>query len=150
VTSRLIEPTGTAQQPSPWLASYGRRPPPAATRATLVGPVEHSRKLYLIAEPGSSPSVAERGGCSVVFSGRLHEPPDSRGTAPSGAGSDAVHVLSAYLRGGESALRNLRGMFALLLHDTSRECLFATRDPLGYHPLFFAEQEDRVLLSISQ
>jgi hypothetical protein len=28
--------------------------------------------------------------------------------------------------------------------------LIAARDPLGYHPLFFAEQDDRVLLSTSQ
>jgi hypothetical protein len=64
--------------------------------------------------------------------------------------SDADLVRDAYLRRGEPALWDLRGRFSLLVHDTERDYLIAMRDALGYHPLFFAEQDDCVLIATSQ
>jgi asparagine synthase (glutamine-hydrolysing) len=87
-------------------------------------------------------SFAEAGGCTVVLAGKLHERARS-------AASDAEAVLDAYLERGEDALRGLRGEFAVAVWDRRTETLLAARDPLGVHPLFYADVAGSVLLSTS-
>ena len=86
-----------------------------------------------------------------MFAGRL----DDRDALRSAVGSppventDAALVLHAYLNGGEPALRQLRGAFVVFVFDRRSGRLLVLRDPLGYHPLFFAAAPDRLLLSPS-
>jgi asparagine synthetase B (glutamine-hydrolysing) len=127
MTDTPFRRAGAAALSLSWVAAYDRRP----------------GRLHLVREDGTSPSISEGGRYKVVFSGRLE-------SSGHGAGSDADLVRDAYLRGGEAALWDLRGRFALLLHDIERDCFLAVRDALGYHPLFFAEQDDRVLIATSQ
>lgn len=51
--------------------------------------------------------------------------------------SDTEVVLAAYERWGEACLDRLVGMFAFLIWDTRRACLFAARDRFGVKPLYY-------------
>ena len=53
----------------------------------------------------------------------------------------------AYRCWGEDAVRKLKGIFALVIEDGARDLLLCARDPLGMHPLFYAEVGRTLLLS---
>jgi asparagine synthetase B (glutamine-hydrolysing) len=61
--------------------------------------------------------------------------------------SDAELVLKAYVRLGEAGLGELRGAFALLIHDAEKDALLFLRDQLGHYPLFYAEGHEGVYFS---
>lgn len=85
---------------------------------------------------------ASDGACGVVFDGFLH---DRRNGGP----SDPRLVLEAYRREGEGVVSRLSGRFALVLWDAERGLVLCARDPLGIHPLFYAEVGDELRLSSS-
>src|SRR5262245_23440432 len=57
--------------------------------------------------------------------------------------SDCELVLRAYERGGEAALSQLRGSFVVAIVDGTKNKAIVARDPLGSHPLFYAEVGSR-------
>jgi asparagine synthetase B (glutamine-hydrolysing) len=63
--------------------------------------------------------------------------------------SDADLVLLAYEREGEAILSRLRGSYVVAVIDAARGRAFVARDPLGSHPLFYAEVGSRVLFAES-
>src|SRR5262249_49646733 len=63
--------------------------------------------------------------------------------------SDADLVLRAYERGGEAALSRLRGSFVVAIIDRARDIALVARDPLGSHPLFYAEAGASVVFSVT-
>jgi asparagine synthase (glutamine-hydrolysing) len=65
------------------------------------------------------------------------------------ASNDAELILAAYQRWGEDLLKRLRGAFALIICDTSREVLLCLRDPVGIYPMFYAENRNGLLVSTS-
>jgi len=124
-----------------WLASFGD---------------EHGtdRKRLSLADPASgwSPSFAQRDGCEVIFDGTLYNRAELhsrfRARLP-GSPTDADLALLAYAVGGRDALAGLRGVFALILRDNLRDRLLCTRDPVGLHPLFYADAGRTLVLSPS-
>jgi asparagine synthase (glutamine-hydrolysing) len=98
-------------------------------------------------------AVAENTGCKVMFDGvlynreelnkRLANPSLSRTT------NDAELILQAYIRWGEDVLRNIKGVFALLIWEERQEVLLCARDPLGVYPLFYADTGRELLFSTS-
>src|SRR6187549_2054736 len=139
--------------PPPWVIVVGRRPPEAGDRrATRVGSAAAgAQSLWLLAEDGRRPDVAETRSLAAMFAGRLDDRDALRSDldSPPVENTDAALVLRAYLNGGESALRQLRGAFVVLVLDRHSGQLLVLRDPLGYYPLFFAAAADRLLLSPS-
>ena len=100
---------------------------------------------------GSPASFARINSFSAVFDGALYnraELSESLGSRGSEA-TDAELILKAYSRWGEDALRKLRGVFALILWDGSRELLLCARDPMGMYPLFYTEARGKLMVSIS-
>lgn len=83
----------------------------------------------------ASPQRAEDPERQVVFDGYLVDRRDLDGSGT----TDAERVLAAWRRGGEEAVDGLRGGFVACLHDRSSGELHAVRDPVGHHPLFYAE-----------
>lgn len=118
-----------------------------ATRAA------HDDGLQLVAAPADwSPALAERARCRILFDGLLsnraalqvrfadrlsHDP------------SDADLVAEAYHRWGPEVVHHVQGSFALLIWDGARALLLCARDPLGMHPLFYAEVGSTLLFSPS-
>src|SRR3990170_4660850 len=103
-----------------------------------------------LAEPGISVSLAQEGLDRAVFEGPLYNREDfaaATGAFPEAA--DAALVLRAYRLWGEDAVRRIKGRFALCVWDGSSEVLLCARDPLGYHPLFYADTARGLLLSSS-
>jgi asparagine synthetase B (glutamine-hydrolysing) len=93
---------------------------------------------------GESPLVhAKDDGIAVVW-GDVDQ-----NTLPANTFSAAEALLSASLRGEYASLQGLRGSFAAVVWDGSRRRLFAIRDPLGAHPLFYRRTADGIVLSPS-
>ena len=61
----------------------------------------------------------------------------------------APAVLAAYRRRGPDVLERLKGRFAAVVWDGDREVLTCVRDPMGVHPLFYAERDGELFLSSS-
>jgi asparagine synthase (glutamine-hydrolysing) len=58
-------------------------------------------------------------------------------------------VLAAYRRSGPEVLERLKGRFAAVVWDGDREELTCVRDPMGVHPLFYAEKNGELFISSS-
>src|SRR5262249_28328797 len=63
--------------------------------------------------------------------------------------SNADLVAHAYRSWGQDALLRVKGIFALIIWDSTRDLLLCVRDPLGMHPLFYAEAGRTLLFSPS-
>lgn len=119
----------------------------------IVGSNSQSRTLYLSSKVDSAlPICAEHADTSVIFDGALFNSPDLKaelGNLLIPTNNDAELILAGYLRWGQDFLPRLRGMFALIIWDSSRDTLLCVRDPLGSHPLFYADRQDGLLVSPS-
>jgi asparagine synthase (glutamine-hydrolysing) len=133
-----------AREPGPaypdWLvvASPGGRLEPSAggddgAPATRVGP----------------PNLALHGDCSTFFDGLLYNRAEIAERLGLPNATDSELVLRAYLRWGEGALRELSGIYALVVGDRRRERAICARDRLGCYPLFYANVGGELLLSTS-
>lgn len=91
-------------------------------------------------------SVASTASCIVLFDGTLHAPrPPHRN-----AGARAADLIaSSYAQRGEAVLDDMRGSFALVVWDRTRDVLLCARDPLGNHPMFYADDGRQLLVSPS-
>ena len=128
--------------------------PPVEVRGSLcqlLGGEGRSRQLYLATEVGSeTPAYAAQAGCVVVIDGALYNRTDLErelGSAALSTQNVAEVILAGYLRWGKDLLPRLRGPFALVVWDGNSEVLLGVRDPLGNHPLFYAEAPGQVLVS---
>jgi len=63
------------------------------------------------------------------------------------SGSDCETILHLYEERGENCVRDLRGMFAFVLWDSRRQCVFAARDRVGIKPLYMSERNGALWLS---
>lgn len=143
------------QPASRWFATLTRTAPADLPRSSgrMVGVNGRSRSLYLESEVGyTSPACAVQADLSVIFDGALVNHTElcaelSDGLMP--VNNDAELALAGYLRWGQDFLARLRGTFALLIWDSAREILLCLRDPLGSHPLFYADAGGSLILSPS-
>jgi asparagine synthetase B (glutamine-hydrolysing) len=90
--------------------------------------------------------IARNDACEAVFAGVLAE---REGLLSDRERSDAEVLAAAYREQGAAVLKDLRGSFALVLVDHRRGQVLCLRDPLGTHPLFYADLGRRILLSPS-
>jgi asparagine synthase (glutamine-hydrolysing) len=105
-------------------------------------------ELELVIEGGAH--IAESRLCRVVFAGDLQnrrELAASVGRVFSRDRTEAELVAEGYLRDGDRFLDKLRGVFAIVLTDARNDIALCTRDQLGRHPLFWAEDGESILLS---
>src|SRR5258708_4505703 len=144
------------QVSSHWLGVFSDAPPndAAAFDCRLVAGEGRSRKLYLRNGIDSAPPLcAERAGCGVIFDGSLYNRDDLQSELGEflvpPASNHAELVLAAYQRWGEDFLKRLRGAFALVIWDSSREVLLCLRDPIGTYPMFYTENQDGLFVSTS-
>ena len=79
----------------------------------------------------------------MILDGRLSSP-----ACPDGPADDAAKaILSAYERLGSRLLSEVAGEFSLLICDAERRRVLCVRDPVGLHPLLYAESGDTLIVS---
>jgi asparagine synthase (glutamine-hydrolysing) len=91
-------------------------------------------------------------GLGLVFNGEIYNFLELRQRlAASGdefeTESDTEVLLHLWHRHGPACVKLLRGMFALAIYDSTRDVLWAARDPFGIKPLYYARTEQGLLLS---
>lgn len=107
--------------------------PPAAWQVTLA--FDASGRITANDMP-----LIRRGPISAGVSGLLHDRDQLAALARlSVTSADAELIASAYERHGERFFEGLRGSFAIVLLDSSRNVGMVLRDPVGSHPVFYAE-----------
>jgi asparagine synthase (glutamine-hydrolysing) len=103
----------------------------------------HRRLSILdVTTAGWQPMQTSDGAYSLIFNGEIYNYLElrtqlEREGAVFHSGSDTEVLLAAYSRWGKDALRRLVGMFAFVILDLNRQCLFLARDPFGIKPLYY-------------
>ncbi|MGH7896442.1 MAG: asparagine synthase-related protein, partial [Candidatus Binatia bacterium] len=130
-------------------AAIGARRPPDV----VLPPSSGARALRLFGEPRERlPATATDGVRGVVWRGILHDRTElRRGLEPPSRipADDAELILTAYRRFGAQCLEAIKGTFAVILWDSAKDVLVCARDPLGLHPVFFAEARGNWAISDS-
>jgi asparagine synthetase B (glutamine-hydrolysing) len=145
-----------------WVASYGDI---EANQPGRINRADNWLQNKWASEPGkklrlfgnaADVSVAElkTPGIRVIFFGQIYdlerEVVDHRVEGEIEATDAApAYILKAYLKRGEGFIRNLKGIYSLVIWDSQREILLALRDRIGNIPLFYSENSREFLLSIS-
>jgi asparagine synthase (glutamine-hydrolysing) len=93
--------------------------------------------------------LARQGPCAAFFDGLLYNRAELAERLGLPDVTDSELVLHAYLRWGEDALRELSGIYALVVADQGRARAICARDRVGSYPLFYAHRGGEVLLSTS-
>ncbi|MER6565174.1 asparagine synthase (glutamine-hydrolyzing) [Streptomyces sp. NPDC001093] len=112
----------------------------AFTRLSLVNP-----------EDGSQPLVSDDGSLVLVANGEIYNHRELAASLPGDVrlrtGSDCEVLLYLYRQYGLEFLRDVRGMFALILWDRVDNKLVLARDRFGIKPLYYHRNDERIVLS---
>ncbi|MBT2363966.1 asparagine synthase (glutamine-hydrolyzing) [Streptomyces sp. ISL-10] len=112
----------------------------AFTRLALVNP-----------EDGSQPLTSDDGSLVLVVNGEIYNHRELAASLPGGVklstGSDCEVLLYLYRHYGLEFLRDVRGMFALILWDRANNKLVLARDRFGIKPLYYHRNDERIVLS---
>ncbi|MFJ5631830.1 asparagine synthase (glutamine-hydrolyzing) [Streptomyces goshikiensis] len=112
----------------------------AFTRLALVNP-----------EDGSQPLFSDDGSLVLVANGEVYNHRELASSLPGGVklstGSDCEVLLYLYREYGLDFLRDVRGMFALILWDRVENKLVLARDRFGIKPLYYHRDRERIVLS---
>ncbi|MFD3904488.1 asparagine synthase (glutamine-hydrolyzing) [Streptomyces sp. CB04723] len=112
----------------------------AFTRLSLVNP-----------QDGTQPLVSDDGNLVLIANGEVYNHKELAAGLPSGTrlrtGSDCEVLLHLYRQHSLDFLRDVRGMFAIILWDRTREQLVLARDRFGIKPLYYHRSAERIVLS---
>lgn len=98
------------------------------------------------------PIVGTDGRAAAVFEGYLLNPDElvadlaAKGFAPANR-SDVAIALAAYEAWGDDCAERLLGEFSLIIADVRQGRLFIARDHLGFVPLYYIEEPDRLIVA---
>jgi asparagine synthase (glutamine-hydrolysing) len=120
-----------------------------------VGIAEHvalgMRRLSIIdIHGGSQPIYNEDHSVRVTFNGEIYNYRELRRTLEQSGHkfttqSDTEVLVHAYEEYGTAFLNRLNGMFALALHDISRQRVLLDRDHMGIKPLFYSITKEAII-----
>jgi asparagine synthase (glutamine-hydrolysing) len=117
---------------------------PDGTGHTVVGRVAlvHNRLSIIDLVTGDQPLFA--GAATLVANGEIYNYRELRAAMPEvnfATSSDCEPPLLLWLRDGPDYAQNLRGMFAIAIHERTARTVTLTRDAFGIKPLYIAPIE---------
>ncbi len=101
---------------------------------------------------GHQPMESEDGQCVLVFNGEIFNYVELRqelieaGYRFHSTGDSEV-LLNAYRHWGRDCLSRFNGMWAFVVYDRRRRCLFGSRDRFGVKPLYLYRNAEQVVLA---
>ncbi|WP_417847611.1 asparagine synthase (glutamine-hydrolyzing) [Thalassoglobus sp.] len=118
-------------------------------RAPGIG-LAHRRLSIIDLSDGNQPIANEDGSVQVVFNGEIYNYQDLQSELISKGhrfrtNSDTEVLVHLYEEMGAEFVKRLRGMFAIALWDVKRQRLVLARDRVGQKPLYYFQDEKRVL-----
>ena len=115
------------------------------------GPIafRHDR-LAIIDLAGGDQPLFDDPGRALVVNGEIYNYVELKAALPGApwrTGSDCEPLLALYDRHGLDFLADVRGMFALALHDPAADRVVLARDPFGIKPLYYAVEPEGVVFA---
>lgn len=110
------------------------------------------RRLSIIdlSAAGHQPMQSDDGRYVIIFNGEIYNYRQLRAELPSypyRSQTDTEVLLAAYAAWGSECLQRLNGMFAFAIWDRAEATLFVARDRLGIKPLYYYQDEHRLVFS---
>ncbi len=108
----------------------------------------HRRLAILDIQGGAQPMSTSDGQLTITFNGEIYNFRELRkeledhGHLFASDHSDTEVLLHGYRQWGNALPTKLNGMWAFVLHDSSRRLLFASRDRFGKKPLYYFHRHD--------
>jgi len=103
------------------------------------------RRLAIIdlSKDGHQPFVSDDGRYQIVYNGEIYNYIELRDELQQlgwyfKTKTDTEVLLKAYQHYGKNCLSKLNGMFAFVIYDSEKQCLFLARDRVGIKPLYYA------------
>jgi asparagine synthase (glutamine-hydrolysing) len=117
---------------------------PDGTGHAVMGRVAllHNRLSIIDLVSGDQPLFA--GSATLVANGEVYNYRELRNAMPGvsfATNSDCEPPLHLWLRDGTDYAKQLRGMYAIAIHERVRRTVTLTRDPFGIKPLYIAQVE---------
>ncbi len=108
-------------------------------------------KIFDLSDAGNQP-MKDAYGNWLVFNGEIYNFKDLRKELSSlgyrfVTETDTEVILAAYAHWGKDCVRKFNGMWAFVLYDSSKRCLFISRDRLGIKPLYYVFHQENFLFS---
>ncbi|MEN6606893.1 MAG: asparagine synthetase B, partial [Bryobacteraceae bacterium] len=102
----------------------------------------HRRLSIIDLETGAQPIANETGELQIVYNGEIFNHAGLRQELERAghrykSRSDTESVLHAYEEYGPACVEKLRGMFAFVIWDRTKQTLFCARDRLGIKPFYY-------------
>ncbi|MET7478614.1 asparagine synthase (glutamine-hydrolyzing) [Streptomyces sp. NPDC005648] len=117
------------------------------------GPVGMAFTRLSLVDPagGGQPLVSDDGSLVLIANGEVYNHRELAAALPSGVrlrtGSDCEVLLHLYRQRGLDFLRDVRGMFGVILWDRANGQLILARDRFGVKPLYYQRDGRRIVLS---
>lgn len=109
------------------------------------------RRLRVIdLDTGDQPISNEEGTCWIVFNGEIYNHLSLRRDLERKGyafrtRTDTEVILKLYEEKGLNCVHELNGMYAFAIYDDREKSLFLARDPLGIKPLFYYQDEEKLI-----
>jgi asparagine synthase (glutamine-hydrolysing) len=147
--------TSEATQPSPalldgFLRALSHRGPDGEGRYVAPGVGFVQTRLAIIDLSTGDQPLYGNNGTALVANGEIYnylELKRELSAAQFKTQSDCEVPLAAYARDGADFAKDLRGMYAIALHDARDHALYLARDPFGIKPLYYAEISDGIVFA---
>jgi len=103
---------------------------------------------------GHQPMANEDNSLWIVFNGEIYNAPELRAELQKRhdfrtRNSDTEVLLRLYEEKGQKCLEDLNGMFAFVIYDKKRKCLFGARDPIGEKPFYYYHDSARQVFAFA-